>query len=135
MTDAPVVGSGPPSDGADAEPPNKPEIAELTSIAMASFQSGNAGIIPEVAKAIKPEHVAQALSNNDKAHERLGEDHKDRRKQGTIRLAVGTLGTVVLVGMFLFTQNASVLADSIDAIIGAVAGALGGYGFGKRNAG
>ena len=100
---------------------------------MARWQHGGAsGISPEVAKNLRPEHIDKALDHADSAHRRHGEDRKDSRRSNLyLALIVGLLG-LFLATLLVFTDNAQIVSDHFDAVLGFAIGVFGGYGYGAR---
>lgn len=84
----------------------------------------------EIAKKINEEHITNYLNG---AKEQMHNDFKERheRKIFTIVL-VGLALIFILLVIILLKENTAVLEKIIYSITGLVAGAFGGYGFGRR---
>lgn len=84
----------------------------------------------EIAKKINEEHITNYLNG---AKEQMHNDFKERheRKIFTVIL-VGLALIFILLVIILLKENTDVLEKIIYSITGLVAGAFGGYGFGRH---
>lgn len=73
------------------------------------------------------------MDHADDAHKRLGEDRRDSRRIKFYSLIAVCVVVLSLVGMLLFSGNATILEENLDVVLGFAAGALGGYGIGSRH--
>lgn len=87
-----------------------------------------------LADKITSEHITAML---DLEQQRLGHVRSDRteeRKSGTTRVIVACTFVLILIGLLTVTGNSELLKDVLIGLVGLVAGAFGGYGYGRSQA-
>lgn len=112
----------------DSVPEEKRAMIESTLIAGFSIMGQNS---PDsaIAKKLNPEHISQFLAMSEKD---MHNHYKEKTEQ---KIFIG----FILIAAFIFflllvnmlRSNTEVLEKIISAVVGLVAGAIGGYGFGR----
>lgn len=84
----------------------------------------------EIAKKINEEHITNYLNG---AKEQMHNDFRERHERKIFTIVLVSLALIfILLVIILLKENTAVLEKIIYSITGLVAGAFGGYGFGRR---
>lgn len=85
----------------------------------------------EIAKKINEEHIANYL---DGAKEQMQNDYKERHERKIYTVTLVFLALLFFIAIILILKdNPDVLEKIIYSVAGLMAGAFGGYGFGKHS--
>lgn len=107
-----------------------PELVSKTSELFAMMQGQ---MIPPYMHKIESEHIKMAIEAADKSDERAFKDMQAERRY-TLYYILAIIALIIALTFMIAKENPSTYEKIIMMLIGLVAGAFGGYGYGKTKA-
>lgn len=125
----PIVRDGPtPVAGGEEHMPAPPHSVQEIFAAFGQFGGSSRSRLLEK---VTGEHITEMLSIQRESLKHDREDQTEDRKHSRVILFTVALFVLILVGMLLYSGNPQLTERVLTALISLIAGAVGGYGYGK----